>query len=82
MVAGDICSISVKSHNMGHACMYDGYQWISDFKQSNCIPYSMSNVNWARVWRWKDIPGDFNVPPDDDSFSGEYGEGGGGYSSV
>ena len=78
MVAGDICSISVKSHNMGHACMYDGYQWISDFKQGNCIPYSMSNVNWARVWRWKDIPGDFNVPPDDNAAGGTYsGENGG-----
>ena len=70
MVAGDICSISVKHHNKGHACMYDGYKWISDFKQGNCIPYSLSTVNWARVWRWKDIPGDFNIPPEDNAASG------------
>ena len=67
MKAGDICSIDVKHHNQGHACMYDGYQWISDFKQRTCIPYNLNTVNWARVWRWKDIPGDFNIPPDENS---------------
>ena len=95
---GDICSISKTVGNArfagyakrnpdgevypGHACMYDGNQWISDFRQGfNAIPYS-SNVKWARVWRWKDLPGDYNVPPDDNSYSsgegGEMGEGGGG----
>ena len=78
MMPGDICSISVYSHNMGHACMYDGYKWISDFKQANCIPYTMSNVRWARVWRWKDLPGDFNIPPEEGDGAGGSGGGGGG----
>ena len=82
-VAGDICSIATNikiggkfpNYNRngeiypGHACMFDGTQWISDYKQSTCIPYSLSSVKWARVWRWKDIPGDFKIPPEDNAAS-------------
>ena len=88
-VAGDICSIATnikiggkfQNYNKngeiypGHACMFDGKQWISDFKQGSCIPYSLNNVKWARVWRWKDIPGDFQIPPDDNAVNGEISNG-------
>ncbi len=92
---GDICSIATNVRiggkcqgyskdgeiYPGHACMYDGKKWISDFVQGNCIPYSLGSVKWARVWRWKDTPGDFKVPDDDNSYgggsSGESGSGSG-----
>lgn len=56
-VVGDICCVYSKG-TVGHMCMFDGYQWISDFKQDTCIPY---RTWWnATFWRWKDAPaGDF-----------------------
>lgn len=56
-VVGDICCV-YSSGTVGHMCMFDGYQWISDFKQKTCIPY---RTWWnATFWRWKDAPaGDF-----------------------
>ena len=82
-VAGDICSIACRNRSPrfptynkngevypGHATMFDGTQWISDYGQGkNAIPYSASNVKWVKVARWKDIPGDFNVPPDSNNSS-------------
>jgi hypothetical protein len=51
--------------------MFDGTQWISDYAQgSNAIPYPLNTVKWARVWRWKDIPGDFKIPPEDNAANG------------
>ena len=58
-VVGDICCV-YGGKTVGHMCMFDGYQWISDYKQTSCIPYS----TWwsATFWRWKDAPaGDFTI---------------------
>ncbi len=85
MVAGDICSIACNKRSPkypnynkggevypGHACMFDGTQWISDYAQGQkAIPYSQSNVKWVKVARWKDIPGDFKISSDGISYSGE-----------
>lgn len=71
-VVGDICCV-YSSGTVGHMCMYDGFQWISDFKQNSCIPYS----TWwgATFWRWKDAPaGDFAYTGD---MSMDMGMGGG-----
>ena len=38
--AGDICVINrFKGHPHGHICMYNGRQWISDFRQRTASPY-------------------------------------------
>lgn len=73
-VVGDICCV-YSSGTVGHMCMFDGYQWISDFKQNTCIPY---RTWWgATFWRWKDAPaGDFSV------MSSDPGGGGGMYGQM
>lgn len=56
---GDIMSVHHYYHgngpDYGHTCIFDGYKWISDHKQNNCIPY---NGGWWDVtfWRWTDNP--------------------------
>ena len=38
--AGDVCVINrFKGHPHGHICMYNGQQWISDFRQRTASPY-------------------------------------------
>ena len=38
--AGDICVINrFQGHPHGHICMYNGRQWISDFRQRTASPY-------------------------------------------
>lgn len=73
-VVGDICCVYGGS-TVGHMCMFDGCQWISDYRQSSCIPYS--TWHGATFWRWKDAPaGNFialNSGPD---------MGGGGYGGM
>lgn len=56
---GDIMSIHHRSSNgkdYGHTCIFDGYKWISDFKQGNCIPYSPGTWWDVTFWRWTDNP--------------------------
>jgi hypothetical protein len=37
---GTICFlVNDIKHPYGHVCLYNGYQWISDFKQRNANPY-------------------------------------------
>ena len=55
MQKGDIASMEAPKHNFGHTCMYDGTQWISDFRQNKCIPYS-SGWHGLTFWRWTDNP--------------------------
>lgn len=43
--------IAVMSHGKyGHICMWNGNQWISDFKQNNMWPYSGNGV--CRIFRY------------------------------
>lgn len=43
--------IAVMSHGKyGHICMWNGRQWISDFKQNNMWPYSGNGV--CRIFRY------------------------------
>lgn len=43
--------IAVMSHGKyGHICMWNGSQWISDFKQNNMWPYSGNGV--CRIFRY------------------------------
>ncbi|MBL5897516.1 CHAP domain-containing protein [Lelliottia amnigena] len=38
-VVGDIAIIQgIEHHEAGHACIYDGHQWISDFVQREMYP--------------------------------------------
>ena len=37
-----------KSHPYGHAAMFDGTQWISDFKQTGASPYPGSDYRLAK----------------------------------
>lgn len=53
-VVGDICCV-YGGTTVGHMCMFDGVQWISDFKQTTCIPYH--TWHGATFWRWKDGAG-------------------------
>lgn len=70
-VVGDICCV-YGGKTVGHMCMFDGFQWISDYKQDTCIPYR--TWHGATFWRWKDAPaGDFALAD-----SGMMGIGGGG----
>lgn len=58
---GDIVVFSaIKGHKHGHICMYDGHQWISDFKQrsmysANAYRNRGTHSYWRRpdgkVWR-------------------------------
>lgn len=44
--------IAVMSHGKyGHICMWNGNQWVSDFKQSNMWPYSGNGV--CRIFRYE-----------------------------
>lgn len=43
-----------KDHLWGHVAMYNGSQWISDFKQKKMTPYA--NPNWKvpyKIFRYK-----------------------------
>lgn len=57
---GDIAVFAAaKGHKHGHICMYDGHQWVSDFKQHSmyvaAIYYSSPHSFWRRpdggAWR-------------------------------
>ncbi|MNL86461.1 hypothetical protein D3C87_2151830 [compost metagenome] len=38
-MAGDIAIMQgIEHHEAGHACIYDGHQWISDFVQREMYP--------------------------------------------
>lgn len=54
MQKGDIASMTHGKY--GHTCMYDGTQWISDFRQNFCIPYSRGGWGNLTFWRWTDNP--------------------------
>lgn len=44
--------IAVMSHGTyGHICMWNGNQWVSDFKQNNMWPYSGNGV--CRIFRYE-----------------------------
>lgn len=59
--AGDIAVFSaIKGHKHGHICMYDGNQWVSDFKQRSMYSaaayrHEGSHTYWRRpdgkAWR-------------------------------
>lgn len=52
-VAGDICCMykpGANESHPGHICMYDGTQWISDFKQRRANVYSHDTQMWFFRW--------------------------------
>lgn len=53
---GDIAVFSaIKGHKHGHICMYDGNQWISDFKQRSMYSASAYRHNGTHTyWRRPD----------------------------
>lgn len=53
---GDIAIFSaIKGHKHGHICMYDGNQWISDFKQRSMYSASAYRHNGTHTyWRRPD----------------------------
>lgn len=53
---GDISVIqSIEGYIHGHICMYDGSQWVSDFKQRTMMPGSAYRKNPPRynIYRWQ-----------------------------
>lgn len=55
-IKGDIVVIqSINGHPHGHICMYNGSQWLSDFKQRDMWPGSSYRNNPPRynIYRWK-----------------------------
>ncbi|WP_336689656.1 MULTISPECIES: hypothetical protein [unclassified Chryseobacterium] len=55
-IKGDISVIqSIPGHPHGHICMYNGSQWLSDFKQRDMWPGSGYRKNPPRynIYRWK-----------------------------
>lgn len=53
---GDIVVFSaIKGHKHGHICMYDGHQWISDFKQRSMYSASAYRIHGTHTyWRRPD----------------------------
>ncbi len=55
-IKGDIAVIqSINGHPHGHICMYNGTQWVSDFKQRDMWPGSAYRKTPPRynIYRWK-----------------------------
>ena len=53
-IPGDIAVMEAPFGNAGHICMWNGEQWVSDFKQSSMRPYSAlgNNPETVYIYRW------------------------------
>lgn len=62
--AGDICVINrFNGHPHGHICMFNGQQWISDFRQRTPVPYKVGAP--GGLWYYR---------PSDNTSAGNSGE--------
>lgn len=53
---GDVAVFGkVGNHNSGHIQMYDGKQWVSDFKQNTDFPWRDVNKSDAPLWYYRDM---------------------------
>ena len=52
-VLGDIAVMTSPSGGDGHICMWNGEQWVSDFKQNRLYPYQSSGNDFGIwIYRW------------------------------